>query len=168
MSEKWKASFFIKMKLSIILLWSHRACLLSEFQIAVCACVYYLFVSQHSTELCVCAVVCVVNRVICVLFIHYSIVAFISSDWLFYSGFWVNQSPSSSSSFFGYCLRCGVSLPSFLFVDAIAVARRCHLVHKGQKRHWLDSCSNVLKYALCVCLCAIIYICMYVWLHKQQ
>lgn len=81
------------------------------------------------------------------------------SDWLFYSGFWVNQSPSSSSSssFFGYCLW--YSVPDFLFPLPPLWPSNVDTKAKSKLTWFMFQCAEVCS--LCSRICVICtYVCL--------
>lgn len=71
-----------------------------------CVCIF-LCVSAFNKIVCACVPLLLLSTESFVFFHSLQYCYVYLSDWLFYSGFWVNQSPSSastsSSSFFGYC-----------------------------------------------------------------
>lgn len=140
---------------------------------------------NHCHFSCVCA--CVSIRVCvractafvcCQLFVHSMPYCYVYlSDWLFYSGFWVNQSPSSSppssssSSFFGYCPHGTQRTHSvFGFLFLLPLPPSSTMLTQRPNRNWLDSCFNVLKYALCIKLdlCVRVRVCLYVCLITRK
>lgn len=169
MSEKLKASFFIKtwnFRSFTVRTWRKVLALANaeslSFFLQVRACVSI----QHARS-CSAFVCCQLNHFVFAHSMPYCYVYL--SDWLFYSGFWVNQSPSSSpssssSSFFGYCSHRTQCFRFPIPVAPTAIVHDVNTKAKSKLTWFMFQCAEVCSLckigSVLVCARVCLYVCL--------